>query len=265
MLARRRLDWNPFASALQGGALSQTDAKRSGLSCTVLRHVEIEDLGYLGEALEAAGVNFGYIDAETLTQAEPPLAEALIVLGGPISAYDTDDHPYLAREIELIRKHLRARRPVLGVCLGAQLLAAAAGARVYRGTRGKEIGWASVQLTEAGRADPIWHGFPAEFTTFHWHGDTFDVPPAAELLASSASYVQAFRIASHAYGVQFHPEVVPAQLADWIIAYQLELERERLDSQAVLGVPDAAAHRRLALRFGQNLARWMHDTAFSNR
>jgi len=227
-------------------------------SCTVIRHVEIEDLGYLGEALERGGISFRYIDAEALTREGPQLrADALIVLGGPMGAYDLEKHPCLAGEIELIRQRLQARRPVLGICLGAQLLAAAAGARVYRGASGVEIGWAGVELTQAGLLDPLWAGFPRRFTSFHWHGDTFDLPNGAELLARSDRYVQAFRLGRHAYGVQFHPEVVPPQLKDWIRAYRLELERERLAAHDVLAVPDERQHRELAFRFGDNIARWI--------
>lgn len=226
--------------------------------CTVIRHVEIEDLGYLGEALERTGIRFEYVDAESLPDDALTAGDgSLIVLGGPMGAFETDRYPFLGAEIELIRTFLVAERPVLGICLGAQLLAAAAGARVYPGERGKEIGWAPVQLTEAGVSDPLWMGFPESFDTFHWHGDTFDVPEGAELLARSEGYVQAFRLGPAAYGVQFHPEVVPAQLESWIRAYRLELERERLASEDVLGVPDAETHRALAFKFGENIARWM--------
>ncbi|UCC75282.1 MAG: gamma-glutamyl-gamma-aminobutyrate hydrolase family protein [Gemmatimonadota bacterium] len=227
--------------------------------CRVVRHVEIEDLGYLGEALERNGLRFEYVDAEALSS-EIPAADfgGLIVLGGPVGAYEADRYPYLNAEIELIRACIADERPVLGICLGAQLLAAAAGARVYPGAHGKEIGWAAVRLTEAGANDPLWTGFPQSFTTFHWHGDTFDLPAGAELLARTESYVQAFRLGPAAYGVQFHPEVVPVQLDSWIRAYRLELERERLASDAVLGVPDADEHRTLAFQFGENTARWLH-------
>lgn len=228
--------------------------------CTVIRHVEIEDLGYLGAALQQNGIRFRYVDAEVL--AEPEAAglindAGLIVLGGPMGAYETDDHPHLSGVAGLIRRCLDEERPVLGICLGAQLLAAAAGARVYPGASGKEIGWAEVTLTEVGGADPLWAGFPRSFNTFHWHGDTFDLPPGAEVLARSDHYVQAFRLGAFAYGVQFHPEVVPAELESWIRAYHLELERERMSSDDVLGVPDEATHRRLASTFGRNVARWL--------
>jgi GMP synthase (glutamine-hydrolysing) len=226
----------------------------------VIRHVEIEDLGYLGVALERDGIRFDYVDAESLPNERPAdRVGSLIVLGGPMGAYEVDRHPHLRTVIDLIRDFLAAGRPVLGICLGGQLLAAAAGARVYPGEHGKEIGWAPVQLTGAGVNDPLWAGFPESFHTFHWHGDTFDLPADAELLARTERYVQAFRLGPVAYGVQFHPEVVPAQLESWIRAYHLELERERLASEDILDVPDAETHRQLAFRFGENIARWMGE------
>ncbi|UCF18242.1 MAG: gamma-glutamyl-gamma-aminobutyrate hydrolase family protein [Gemmatimonadota bacterium] len=242
-----------------GTLLSPNKEIESGtLRCAVVRHVEIEDLGYLGEGLQRGGVEVDYIDAWDLPTEPVPDAAGLVVLGGPMAVYEIDRHPYLAREIELIRRYIHQDRPVLGVCLGAQLLAAAGGARVYPGAEGKEIGWFPVELTAGGREDPLWAGFPTSFTTFHWHGDTFDLPAGAELLARSDRYPQSFRIGRHAYGVQFHPEIVPTALESWIRAYRLELARERLDAEDVLAVPDLQAHRALATRFGKNVATWMH-------
>jgi len=230
------------------------------IPCTVIRHVEIEDLGYLGEACAAGGLACQYVDAQSLTSQTPATATALIILGGPAGAYETERYPYLHHEIELIRRHLDSGTPVLGVCLGAQLLAAACGGRVFPGELGKEIGWADVELTPSGLSDPLWTGFPARFMTFHWHGDTFELPPGAEILARTDKYVQAFRVESNAYGIQFHPEVVPKELASWIRAYRLELELERLTPKDVLNVPNEDDHRRLALRLGENIADWISRT-----
>jgi GMP synthase (glutamine-hydrolysing) len=229
------------------------------ITCTVIRHVAIEDLGYLGEGLSRNGIRFEYLDGDSLADDDLPEVETLIVLGGPMGAYETQRYPYLSAVIELIRRQLRDERPVLGICLGAQLVAAAAGARVYPGAKGKEIGWAEVELSGSGTGDPLWKGFPRRFTTFHWHGDTFDLPDGAERLAHTEKYIQSFRLGSHAYGVQFHPEVVPNQLESWIRAYRLELEREKLTSQDVLAVPDDESHRALAFRFGANIADWLRN------
>ncbi len=197
------------------------------------------------------------MDADSLNEARLDPERPLIVLGGPMGAYETERHAFLKTDIELIRRRLADGRPVLGICLGAQLMAAAAGARVYPGERGKEIGWAEVELTTAGCDDSLWEGFPQCFTTFHWHGDSFDIPDGATLLGSSEKYPQAFRLGANGYAVQFHPEVVPPELEAWIQAYHLELEREKLSSEDVLAVPDADVHRRLAYRFGENISRWL--------
>jgi GMP synthase (glutamine-hydrolysing) len=218
--------------------------------------VEIEDLGYLGKGLEGGGIEFEYRDAESVTP-ELDGDGPIVVLGGPMGVYESERFPFLEVEIELLRQGLASGRPILGICLGAQLLAAAAGAAVRPGARGKEIGWAPVELVDAGAVDPLWHGFPRRFHTFHWHGDSFDLPDDAVALARSEHYLQAFRIGSKAYGVQFHPEVVPDELQAWIHAYRLELERENLTSEDVLAVPNLEEHRRLAHRFGQNVATWL--------
>jgi GMP synthase (glutamine-hydrolysing) len=244
---------------LQEARLSGEGHEREKLICTVIRHVEIEDLGYLGLGLQQNGIAFEYIDAQTPNLEQLPLDRPLIVLGGPMSAYEADAYPFLQTEIDFIQRYLDAARPVLGICLGAQLIAAAASAAVYPGAHGKEIGWADVQLTDAGSADPIWAGFPNRFATFHWHSDSFDLPDGAVLLGTSDRYPQAFRLGANVYAVQFHPEVVPPELESWIQAYHLELERERLTSEHVLAVPDAEEHRRMAFLFGENIARWLNS------
>ena len=138
--------------------------------------------------------------------------DALIFLGGPMSV--NDDLPYLAREMEWIRQAVAQRRPVLGICLGAQLIARALGATV-RSNAAKEIGWYDLRFTDAAASDPLFQGLSLE-TVFHWHGETFDLPPGAELLASSElCRNQAFRLGDGVYGLQFHLEVTPEMIADW--------------------------------------------------
>jgi len=138
---------------------------------------------YAGETLPAAG-DF----------------DALIVMGGPMSVHDEAEFPWLRAEKELISVAIRERKKVLGICLGAQLIAAVCGAKVYRNLV-KEIGWFPVRWVETG----------SETLYFHWHGETFDLPPGAELLASTdACTNQAFRIGDRVMGIQFHPEVTPA-------------------------------------------------------
>jgi GMP synthase-like glutamine amidotransferase len=140
----------------------------------------------------------------------------LVVMGGPMGVSDTAEHPYLAGELELIAAAVAADRPVLGVCLGAQLLAAALGARVYRGAQ-PEIGPGIVLLTAAGRTDPVLGAVGhTELPVVHWHQDTFELPPGAVWLAHSELYPhQAFRVGARAYGLQFHVEVDRALADGW--------------------------------------------------
>jgi GMP synthase-like glutamine amidotransferase len=178
------------------------------------RHVPFEGLGLLAPVLEAHGVTIEYVDAWRRTAVVPPPDPyaALIFLGGPMSV--NDDLPYLRREMEIVREAVARRQPVLGICLGAQLIAKALGAEVYKDIQ-KEIGWFPLHFGPAAAGDPVFAGLDSE-TVFHWHGETFDLPPGAELLASSdLCRNQAFRVGSHVYGMQFHLEVTPEMVADW--------------------------------------------------
>jgi GMP synthase-like glutamine amidotransferase len=152
--------------------------------------------------------------------------EAIVVMGGPMSANDDSVHPWLAEEKRLVAEAVRAGTPVWGVCLGVQLLAAALGARVYAGTT-PEVGLLPVTITEHGRGDPVFAEAPSELVTLQWHGDTFDLPPEAVRLASSPAYEnQAFRF-GRAYGVQFHLEVSAEMAREWadVPEYVSSLER----------------------------------------
>jgi GMP synthase (glutamine-hydrolysing) len=178
------------------------------------RHVPFEGLGLLEKSLRARGVSIEYADGWLSGAVFPEAADyaALIFLGGPMSV--NDNLPYLNREMELIREAAARSQPVLGICLGAQLIAKALGARVYPNAR-KEIGWFDLRFTAAAAGDPLFCGLSHE-TVFHWHGETFDLPPEAELLASSEiCRNQAFCFQSNIYGFQFHLEVTPAMISDW--------------------------------------------------
>jgi GMP synthase-like glutamine amidotransferase len=157
----------------------------------------------------------------------------IIILGGPMSVYD--NHAYLKQEQDLIGSAIKSGTPVLGICLGSQLIAQAAGGRVYRG-RKKEIGLDQVTLTERGRKD-FFKGIDdtKPMKVFQWHGDTYDLPESAVVLAKNLLYPQAFRIGS-AIGVQFHLEVTEPMIRRWIREYRNELESEKLDPRRI--VPD---------------------------
>ncbi len=179
------------------------------------RHVPFEGLGLIEPALESRGVAVDYAD---LYQAVPPLPDTshydgLIFLGGPMSA--NDPLPYLRTEMGIVERALTAGTPVLGVCLGAQLIAKTLGARVYLNAQ-REIGWFDIHLARGAASDPVFTGLRQSETVFHWHGDTFDLPAGAELLArSDRTERQAFRYGRACYGMQFHLEVTPQMIVDW--------------------------------------------------
>jgi GMP synthase-like glutamine amidotransferase len=180
----------------------------------VFRHVPFEGIGLIGRIFNERNVEVDYADLYRSDAALPDVSayDALIFLGGPMSV--NDDLPYLAREIEWIREAVAQRRHVLGICLGAQLIARAMGATV-RSNGAKEIGWYKLRFTEAAAKDPLFEGLSCE-TVFHWHGETFDLPSGAELFASSdLCRNQAFRLGDRVYALQFHLEVTPDMIADW--------------------------------------------------
>jgi GMP synthase-like glutamine amidotransferase len=180
--------------------------------------------------------------------------QAVVAMGGPMGANDDDSLSWLAHEKQQIAEAVHAGLPFWGVCLGAQLLAASLGARVYRGERA-EIGiYSDVELTQAARGDPVFAGTPSRITTLQWHADTFDLPRGATLLASSAVYANQAFAWRRAYGLQFHLEVSSELAASWleVPSYAAELTR-------TLGAPapDALAEQLHELDETTPLARRM--------
>lgn len=165
----------------------------------VIQHLDLEGAYEIGRALERRGVE---LVAELPSSLDG--VDAVVVMGGPQSAYSDDRFPTRSAELALLAEAIERGIPTLGICLGAQLLAVATGGRCYRG-EAREIGWFPVEVT--GVNDPLFGGLPT-FTPLHWHRDTFDLPPGAVHLASSELYAnQAFRIGERAWGIQFHTEV----------------------------------------------------------
>jgi GMP synthase (glutamine-hydrolysing) len=192
----------------------------------VLQHIACEPPAAFEEELRARGLDLVRVE---LDEGEPiPERDGfagVVVMGGPMGAYEDAEHPWLTAEKRYLREAVARDVPVWGVCLGAQLLAASLGARVYPGPEA-EVGVLPVELTDEAAADPVFGGAPRSFPTLQWHGDTFDLPDGATLLASSPAYPnQAFRV-GRSYGLQFHVEVTPELAAQWgdVPAYAGSLE-----------------------------------------
>ncbi len=203
----------------------------------VLQHHPVETLGTIADALEGAALAWQYVrvyDGQPVP-ASMKGAGGLIVMGGPMGVYQTDRHPWLRDEMRLIEDAMKSNLPVLGVCLGAQILAAALGAKVDRNPNGKEIGWYPIKLDDCAEHDRLMRDLPATMTPFHWHGDIFDLPPGAVSLASSEKTpCQAFRHGDKAYGFQFHFEVTREGVAAMADAFAKELNRENIAADRMI-------------------------------
>jgi GMP synthase (glutamine-hydrolysing) len=194
----------------------------------VLQHIACEPPGVYEDVLHAQGAELVRIEVDE-SEPLPEMGDfdGIVAMGGPMSVNDEADRPWLVAEKRLIANAVRDGVPYWGVCLGVQLLAASLGARVYPSAE-PEVGLLPVFLTDAALVDPVFAGLPVELLTLQWHGDTFDLPAGAVLLASSPHCPnQAFRVGRHAYGLQFHLEVSPELAREWaaIPAYRDSLER----------------------------------------
>ena len=184
----------------------------------VLQHVPHELLGTLNPLLKRSGFRIRYVNFARHPDAQPSLDgyNGLVVLGGPMSVNDADRLPHLTTEMRLIEEALRRNIPVLGICLGAQLIAKTLGADVYP-NKEKEIGWYDVSPTDEAESDPLLLGFQKTETIFQWHGETFDIPKSTRHLAfSSLCANQAFRYGNNVYGFQFHLEVDEPMIHRWL-------------------------------------------------
>ena len=194
----------------------------------VLQHHPAEGPGLVARALETKGLALRTVRAfagERIPELRDEML-GLVVMGGPMSVYEVDRFPHLRQEIRLIEQSVAADRPVLGICLGSQMLASALGAPVVKGRR-KEIGWHRVALSEDALVDPVFKGLESSFFAFHWHGDVFSLPSGAVSLArSDLTEHQAFRHGSSAYGVLFHLEVTGEAVEAMASAFSDELRQE---------------------------------------
>lgn len=192
-----------------------------------IQHLAFEDLGAWEDVFYQLGLRVRYFEAgiDDLRKAYE-YKGLTIILGGPIGVYETVDYPFLQREIDLLKVRLEKNLPTLGICLGAQLIAHALGAKVCAG-HSKEIGWSKLTL-------PVAENNPLQalenIEVLHWHGDTFDLPEQAELLASSDLYPnQAFRVGQNILALQFHAEVASESLEKWLIGHTCELRKAQIN------------------------------------
>lgn len=196
--------------------------------CIAIRHVAFEDAGILAGVLASRDIDLTYIDAgvDPFDRAAMLEADLLVVLGGPLGVYQTEDYPFLVSEIDILRARLAAQKPTLGICLGAQMIAAALGAKVAPGSA-KEIGYAPLDLTQAGKQSVL---APLEgVAVLHWHGDNLDLPDGAVRLASTKLCpTQAFAIGNHVLGLQFHIEMEARRLESWLIGHAGELSQAQI-------------------------------------
>jgi GMP synthase (glutamine-hydrolysing) len=231
-------------------------------SAIALRHVAFEDLGLLGPVLAREGWDVTFRDpaVDDVPDRAGDDVGLLIVLGGPIGVYETESYPFLNAEIELIAHRLARRLPVLGICLGAQLMAKALGSRVYPGPV-KEIGWGGVELTAEGAAS-CFNPLQADGeVVLHWHGDTFDLPAGAQRLASNRHYDnQAFAYGSNALALQFHLEADPRRLEHWYVGHAAELAAAKVSVPELRATTSKIAAGRTALA-ERVFTRWLREIA----
>ena len=236
----------------------------------VFQHVPYEPLGTLDPLLKESGFRIRYVNFGRNPHVRPTLERyaALIVLGGPMNADQIDHYPNLLAEVEIIREALARDMSVLGICLGAQLLAKALGGRVMRNAVA-EIGWYDVELTPEGEADPVLSTFAARQEVFQWHEDGIELPAdAVHLARSPASRVQAFRYGEHAYGFQFHLEVDSSLIERWLTVPEnqalLAEERGSIDVGAIRQQTPASIGALEALS-RETFSRWIDRFELSPR
>ena len=197
----------------------------------VIQNIGCEHLGNLSRLFESDGYNVLLLNSQNdLIPTDLISYSGIIILGGPVSVYDNYD--YLKDQQKLIKKAVDMKIPTLGVCLGSQLIAEAMGGKVYPGNL-KEIGWHDIEITENGSRD-IFNGIATfKNKVFQWHGDTFQLPESAIILAKSDTYIQAFRI-NTAIGIQFHIEVNESMIEEWIRIYSKEIMDLKLDEKNII-------------------------------
>ncbi|WP_181357359.1 type 1 glutamine amidotransferase [Stenomitos frigidus] len=212
----------------------------------VIRHEPCSSLGMLETAVKKAQIPFRYLDTsqgEILTEPVSHYSH-IVILGGTVSAYEDDRYPFLQTEFKLLETAIAQEIPLLGICLGSQILARVLGARVYRGESGREAGWCDLELTEMGQEDVLFQGFPDQFKVFESHQDTFELPSHCVHLATSNMYPnQAFRYGNAVWAIQFHLEMDEHALGSCADLIEQELEESHIqDTTLAQLLAEAASH-----------------------
>ncbi len=193
-----------------------------------LKHIDIEGPCTIGSFFELKGFQNKILELGSggVFPQDLKNIEAVVILGGPMSVYEEDKHPYLKQEDVFIKEVLISQIPLLGICLGAQLIAKACGARINK-AENKEIGWSKVSLTQEGQGDILFENVLESLDVFQWHEDTFSIPANGTLLATSSHCAhQAFKVGPSAYGLQFHIEITEQSISSWCDAY-FPLDKEK--------------------------------------
>ena len=227
------------------------------LNILVVRHEECSSLGLLGSALKNNTDTFRYLDTpqgEVLTDSISNYSH-IVVLGGPVSAYEDECYPYLKYEFKLLKEAIEQQIPILGICLGSQILATVLGARVYRGEVGREAGWCEVELTDEALIDPLFQQFPASFKVFQSHQDTFDIPADCAHIAISSKYPnQAFRYQDYVWAIQFHLEIDDKVLEACSEIIRQELQESQITNTTIEKLlKEARAHASAVAPLAENL------------
>ncbi len=190
-------------------------------------HVAFEDAGTLEPVLKERGIDLRYLQAGVDDLSPAKDADLVLVLGGPIGIYEFERYPFLKDELAIVEAVVKQETPIVGICLGAQALAAVLGARVYPGTQ-SELGWDELILTEEGKASPL--GALEGLHILNWHGDMFDLPDGATRLASTPiTPNQAFSYGPKVLSLQFHVELPERDMERWLIGHTLELANNKVD------------------------------------
>jgi GMP synthase-like glutamine amidotransferase len=195
------------------------------MNVLITKHVDIEGPGLIEDCLRQEKIPYQILSLESSLHL-PKLDNLthIVILGGPMNVHEEDRYPFLREEDLFIKEAIQRGKSILGICLGAQLIAKALGAKVFKASV-KEIGWHDVSLTRIGSIDPFFSRFQKTFPVFQWHEDTFDIPHGAILIATSSRVPsQAFRYGDKAYGLQFHLEVTQEMIRDWMETYEEEFE-----------------------------------------